>query len=144
MGAGFSQITIAHAPWVCNFPGRGIAPAPWAAYLPRRENVCARAGKVGARGNSFGAHGRNLGARGRNLGMRRKSYGRARVGYVNKELGNVPSCAALRRSSNKGRLIPGLMAPDTKLERSLLRNCIAMSECNSQSYTFLFSDQFAN
>ena len=32
----------------------------------------------------------------------------------------------------------------SKLERSLLRNCIAMCECNSQSYTFLFSDQFAN
>ena len=32
----------------------------------------------------------------------------------------------------------------SKLERSLLRNCIAMCECNSQSYTFLFSDQFLN
>ena len=108
-----------------------------------RESL-ARAGNICAQGKSFGAHGRNLGARGRNLGTRRKSYGHAREGYVNKEPGNVPSCSALRRSSNKDRLIPGLMAPDTKLERSLLRNCIAMSECNSQSYTFLFSDQFAN
>ena len=32
----------------------------------------------------------------------------------------------------------------SKLKRSLLRNCIAMSEFNSQSYTFLFSDQFVN
>ena len=31
-----------------------------------------------------------------------------------------------------------------KMERSLLRNCIAMCECISQSYTFLFSHQFAN
>ena len=31
-----------------------------------------------------------------------------------------------------------------KLERTLLRNCIAKSECNSQSYTFLFSDQFVS
>ena len=30
-----------------------------------------------------------------------------------------------------------------KLERSLLRNCIAMCECNSKSYTFLFSVQCA-
>ena len=27
----------------------------------------------------------------------------------------------------------------SKLERSLLKNCISMCECNSQSYTFLFS-----
>ena len=32
----------------------------------------------------------------------------------------------------------------TKLERSLLRNCISMCECKSQSYTFLFSAQFVN
>ena len=32
----------------------------------------------------------------------------------------------------------------SKLERSLLRNCISMCECNSQSYTFVFSVQFAN
>ena len=32
----------------------------------------------------------------------------------------------------------------SKLERNLLRNCISMCECNSQSYTFLFSVQFAN
>ena len=32
----------------------------------------------------------------------------------------------------------------SNLERSFLRNCIAMSECNSQSYTFLFSGQSAN
>ena len=31
-----------------------------------------------------------------------------------------------------------------KVERSLLRNCISMCECNSQSYTFLFNVQFAN
>ena len=31
-----------------------------------------------------------------------------------------------------------------QLKRSFLRNCIAMCECNSQSYTFLFSDQFVN
>ena len=31
-----------------------------------------------------------------------------------------------------------------KVERSLLKNCIAICECNSQSYTFLFSDQFVN
>ena len=31
-----------------------------------------------------------------------------------------------------------------KLERSLLKNCIVMCECNSQSYTFLFSDQFVS
>ena len=31
-----------------------------------------------------------------------------------------------------------------KLERSPVRNCIALCECNSQSYTFLFSDQFVN
>ena len=31
-----------------------------------------------------------------------------------------------------------------KLERSLLRNCIAMCEYNSQSYTFLFNDQVVN
>ena len=31
-----------------------------------------------------------------------------------------------------------------KLERSFLRNCIAMCECTSQSYPFLFSDQFGN
>ena len=30
----------------------------------------------------------------------------------------------------------------SKLERSLLRNCISMCECNSQSYTFVFSVQF--
>ena len=32
----------------------------------------------------------------------------------------------------------------SKLERSLLKNCISMCECNSQSYTFVFSVQFAN
>ena len=32
----------------------------------------------------------------------------------------------------------------SKLEGSLLWNCISMCECNSQSYTFLFSVQFAN
>ena len=32
----------------------------------------------------------------------------------------------------------------SKLERILLRNCIAMCECDSQTYIFLFSDQFAN
>ena len=32
----------------------------------------------------------------------------------------------------------------SKLERSLLRNCISMCECKSQSYTFLFSVHFAN
>ena len=32
----------------------------------------------------------------------------------------------------------------SNLERSLLRNCIAMCECNSQSYTFLFIDNFVN
>ena len=32
----------------------------------------------------------------------------------------------------------------SELERGLLRNCISMCECNSQSYTFLFSVQFAN
>ena len=32
----------------------------------------------------------------------------------------------------------------SKQERSLLRNYIAMCECNSQSYTFLFSDQFVS
>ena len=32
----------------------------------------------------------------------------------------------------------------SKLERSILWNCILMCECNSQSYTFLFSVQFAN
>ena len=32
----------------------------------------------------------------------------------------------------------------SKPERSLLKNCISMCECNSQSYTFLFSVQFAN
>ena len=32
----------------------------------------------------------------------------------------------------------------SKLERSLLRNCTAMCECNSQSHTFVFSDQFAS
>ena len=31
-----------------------------------------------------------------------------------------------------------------KLERSLLRKCISMCKFNSQSYTFLFSVQFAN
>ena len=31
-----------------------------------------------------------------------------------------------------------------KVERSLLRNCIAMCECNSQCYMLPFSDQFAN
>ena len=30
-----------------------------------------------------------------------------------------------------------------KLERTLLRNCTVMCECNSQSYKFLFSDEFA-
>ena len=32
----------------------------------------------------------------------------------------------------------------SKLERSLLRNCISICECNSQSYTLLFSVQFVN
>ena len=32
----------------------------------------------------------------------------------------------------------------SKLERSLLSNCIVMCDCTSQSYTFLFSHQFAN
>ena len=32
----------------------------------------------------------------------------------------------------------------SKREGSFLRNRIAMCECNSQSYTFLFSDQFVN
>ena len=32
----------------------------------------------------------------------------------------------------------------SKLERSLLRICISMRECNSQINTFLFSVQFAN
>ena len=32
----------------------------------------------------------------------------------------------------------------SKLERSLLKNCTSTCECNSQSYTFLFSLQFAN
>ena len=32
----------------------------------------------------------------------------------------------------------------SKLERSLLRNCILMCECNSQCYTFLLCVQFAN
>ena len=31
-----------------------------------------------------------------------------------------------------------------KLERSILRNCIVMCECNTQGYSFLFTDQFAN
>ena len=31
-----------------------------------------------------------------------------------------------------------------KLKRRLLRNCVAMCECNSQSYTVLFSVQCAN
>ena len=31
----------------------------------------------------------------------------------------------------------------SKLKRCLLRNCISICECNSQSYTFLFSVQFA-
>ena len=104
-GAGSSQITIAHAPCVCTFLGHGIAPAPWAAYFPGRENVCARAGTVGARGNSFGARGRNLGAGG-------KIFGRAREGFVKKEPGNVPSCLHFAEINNRGRLIPGLMAPD--------------------------------
>ena len=32
----------------------------------------------------------------------------------------------------------------SKLERSLLRNCIVMCECNSQNYTFLVRDHFAS
>ena len=32
----------------------------------------------------------------------------------------------------------------SKLESCLMRNCITVSKCNSQSYTFLFSDQHAN
>ena len=31
-----------------------------------------------------------------------------------------------------------------KLGRSLRRDCFAMCDCNSQSYTFLFSDQFVS
>ena len=30
-----------------------------------------------------------------------------------------------------------------KLERTFLRNCIVMCECNSQSYKFPLSDEFA-
>ena len=32
----------------------------------------------------------------------------------------------------------------SKLEVSLVRNCISMCECNSRSYTFVFSDQFVS
>ena len=40
--------------------------------------------------------------------------------------------------ADKGNII------GSERERSFLRNCIARCECNSQSYTFLFSVQCAN
>ena len=41
-------------------------------------------------------------------------------------------------------LIEGYCEKGSKVERSFLRNCIAMFECNIQIDTFLFRDQFAN
>ena len=63
-------------------------------------------------GNSLGAWGKNLGARGKSFGRAREQFRRAPEGFVIKNPEMCSLISALRRSSNRGRLIPGLMALD--------------------------------
>ena len=102
-----SQITIAHAPWVCTSPGRGIAPAPWAACLSGRENICVRAGKVGACGKGLRA-GTDLARVGETSARAGETYVRVgkalgvREGFVSKEPENVPSCLCFAEIKQQG------------------------------------------